>query len=92
MTQKKRKLSFQIPKSEPEAVDQELKQYEPVEQTRIEKRLEYQPQEQGDEPTDIELALENYIDSFIYFSNYCNEKGIPTNLVNFLWQSFMGVK
>jgi len=89
--EKKPTLSF-TPRCETqvEAVEEPIRQYEPVDKTRIEKRMEYQVQEQENEPTDVEMALENYVNSFIYFSNYCNEKGIPVNLVNFLWQMFMG--
>lgn len=85
--EKKPKLSFQRPVGTQvkDAVEQEpIRAYEPVE-----KKIEYQPQEQGEEPTQIEASIEGYIESFIYFHNFSKEKNIPQEQVLFLWQVFL---
>ena len=84
---KKPKLSFQRPVETKDAVDQEeIRDYEPVEATRMEKKTEYQPEEGQ---TQLEVSTENYIDTFIYFHNLCKEKMIPQEQVLFLWQLFI---
>lgn len=78
--EKRKKLSFQLPVGTPkEAVE-----------PQIEKKLEYEPQEQVEQPTQLEINIENYLQAFIYFSNLCKEKGLPSEFVMILWQIFNG--
>ena len=87
--QKKPKLSFQRPVETQEAVEEPVTAFEPVTATRMEKRLEYEAQEQVEQPTQLEVNIENYIHAFIYFSNYCKEKELPSEFVMVLWNLFM---
>lgn len=58
----------------------------PVEKEAEQPKEEYQ---QEDALSPLEESMELYVQSFIYFSNYCGKQKLPPEFVMVLWQIFM---